>query len=235
MSTKLLNRSGALGAVLALAACGGSSEVALSPVEFEGMDDNATVASLAQGVTLGSEDAPITVAEFGDYQCPGCASFALNVKPQVDLAYVQEGQVKFVFYDFPLINIHPHAFVAARAARCAGDQDRFWDYHNELFRNQRAWSLSAGAPLGLFEDYAEALDLNAGEFRSCLRSDRHAEVVSANLQLSTLLGINTTPTVVVSRGSGMTRRLPGADMGSIQEAVEEMLAEVGGQGGNGGE
>ena len=230
MHMKLLNRPVLLGAALVLGGCGASSEVALAPVEFEGMDDQATVVSMASGVTLGNADAPITVAEFGDYQCPACASFALNVKPQVDLAYVQEGQVKFVYYDFPLINIHPHAFIAARAARCAGDQDRFWDYHNELFRNQRAWSLSAGAPLGLFEDYAESLGMDVASFRSCLRSDRHAEVVSANLQLSNMLGIASTPTIMVSRGGGMTRRLPGNDFNAIREAVDGMLAPVEGSG-----
>jgi protein-disulfide isomerase len=212
-------------AIAGLAACT-PGEVALDPIEFEGMDDGPTVAGLASGVTLGDENAPITVAEFADYQCPGCAGFAGTVKPQLDLAYLQTGTAKFVFYDFPLINIHPHAFLAARAARCAQDQGMFWEYHDAIFRNQPAWSRSADAPLGLFEDYAASVGLEATQFRGCLRSDQHALTVSANLRLGELLGVGGTPTVIVSAGDGNARRLQDNSFAGIRTAVDEILAEM---------
>lgn len=230
MDKRMMNRKiAALGSTFALAvlaACGGG-EVALEPVEFEGMDDPQTVAGLASGVVMGNPDATITVAEFADYQCPGCAGFAGTVKPQLDIAYIQDQQVKFVFYDFPLITIHPHAFVASRAARCAGDQEMYWEYHNEIFRNQPAWSRSASAPLGLFEDYAEAVGLDAAQFRGCLRSDEHALTVTANLRLGELLGVNGTPTIMVSGGDGNARRLPSNTFEGIREMIEELLAAEG--------
>lgn len=227
--TKLARISAAFGLALLTGACS-QGEVALVPVEFEGMDDQSTVLAMARGVTLGNPDAPITIAEFGDYQCPGCAGFAGNVKPQIELAYINEPEmadkVKFVFYDLPLTTIHPHAFLAARAARCAEDQGLYWEYHSSLFRNQQAWSRSPGAPLGLFEDYAAEAGLEASAFRGCLRSTEHAELVTANQQLGMMLGVSGTPTVMVSAGANMTRRLADTSFPAVREAVEALLEEM---------
>lgn len=214
----------ALAAVLA--SCS-AAEVALVPVEFEGMEDGETVVTMAQPMTLGNPDAPISIVEFGDFQCPGCGAFARQVKTQIELAYIDGGQVNFKFFDFPLITIHPHAFLAARASRCADDQGMYWEYHNSLFVNQRAWSMAPSAPLGLFEDYAAEVGLDAGTFRSCLRSDDHAVQVTANLQLANLLGVNSTPTVMINRqGEGTARRLADVSFQGISEVVDEMLAEM---------
>lgn len=213
---------GAASLLVALTACGPGS-VATEPVEFEGMDDPQQVAALATGVTQGNPDAPITIAEFADYQCPGCASFASIVKPRISVAYLQDAtDVKFVFYDFPLTSIHPHAFLASRAARCAGDQDLYWEYHDELFRNQAAWSRSQSPPLGLFEDYAAAAGAEATAFRACLRSDQHAVTVSASQQLAQLAGVTGTPTIMVSRGEGQTFRLDNASFESISATVDQL-------------
>lgn len=205
---------------------GGSGGTALTPVEFEGMDDAATLANMAQPVTSGSPNARISIVEFGDYSCPACGSFATIVKPQIDLNYGDSEDVNFVFYDFPITNIHPHAFLAARAARCAGDQDRFWEYHAALFQNQSAWSLAGAPPIGQMEDYAETVGLDAGSFSSCLRSDKYADVVTANLRLGESLGISGTPTVLVSDGSGSPIRIPN-DFASIRGAVETARGAAG--------
>lgn len=216
---------------IAVAACGGGGQAALEPVDFEGMDDNQRVVELAQGMVLGNEDAPITIHEFGDFQCPGCGQFAALVKPQIEQGLVPDGNVKFVYYDFPLTSIHPHAFLAARASRCAADQDQYWAYHGALFQNQSVWSASSGAPLGLFEDYAGELGLDEGAFSSCLRSDRHADVVSANLRLGEILGVTGTPSVLVSEG-GQAQRLADNSFAGIQAAVDAILAEMEGEGGD---
>jgi protein-disulfide isomerase len=232
MNRQTLATLGSLLTAVLLVGCG-TSQVATEPVQFEGSDDPQTVVDLAQGVTLGSQDAPITITEFGDYQCPGCGAFAATVKPQLDLAYIQEGQAQFRFYDFPLITIHPHAFLASRAARCALDQDLYWEYHDALFRNQSVWSRSQSAPLGLFEDYAAEVGLEATAFRACLRSDAHALTVSANMQLGLLLGVTGTPTVLVSQADGNFRRLPDNSFQGIRTVVDEMLggADTGTEGG----
>lgn len=223
MNRTSIFRGGSLMMALAAFGCGGG-DVALEPVEMEGLEDNERVVELAEGMVLGDPDAPITIAEFGDFQCPGCGQFAGMVKPQLQMSYLSEGQVKFVYYDYPLVSIHPHAFLAARASRCAADQDRYWEYHDALFRNQATWARSSNPPLGLFEDYATQLGLDEGAFSSCLRSDRHAEAVTANLQLGNLLGVSGTPTVMISGGDGGARRLGDNSFQGIQAVVDELLA-----------
>jgi protein-disulfide isomerase len=217
-------------AVLGIAAVGYSvgsgtlGRAATEPVDVEGLDNMETLVSLAQGVTKGDPDAPITIAEFADYQCPGCGAFTLTVKPQLDRNYVQTGKAKFVYYDFPLISIHPYSFLAARAGRCANDQGRFWEFQQVIFRNQSTWVTKTSVE-GYFADYAEEAGADKGVFEKCLKSDAHADVVTANLRLAEQLGIEGTPTVMLSMGRGMARRLMSFDYESIQSAIETLIAE----------
>ena len=127
--------------------------------------------------------------------------------------------------DFPLISIHPHSFVAARAARCANDQGKFWEYQDQLFRNQPTWSVKPSVESDLM-NFAGVIGLNEGAFETCLKSDAYADVVSANLRLAEELGIQQTPTLMMSRGKGMARRLMSYDFPSIQSVIEDMLAEI---------
>lgn len=200
------------------------SSAATAPIELDLTDDEALVA-LAQGVTLGDDDAPVTVVEFGDYQCPGCGAFALSVKPQLEGTMVASGEVKFVFYDFPLISIHPNSFLAARAARCSDEQDGYWEYHETLFRNQARWA-TATMPSSAFEDYAEDVGLDGGAFSACLNSDKYADVVSANMELGTRMGVNGTPTVMVN-ANGNLRRINSNDFQSISSAIAAMTGSEG--------
>ncbi|MGI9626620.1 MAG: DsbA family protein [Longimicrobiales bacterium] len=187
------------------------------PVDLGEMDNEALI-ELAQGMVYGDPNAPITIMEFGDYQCPACGFFGTAVKPQIDLAYIETGQAKLVFHDFPLEG-HPHSFVAARAARCAGDQDQYFAYHDAIFRNQESWSPKPNAA-GDFVEYAADLGLDEGEFRSCLESDRHSDVVSANKRLGELMGVNSTPTLLVHDGTPPAQRLGGFQFVDIQQAIE---------------
>jgi protein-disulfide isomerase len=205
----------------------GNRGAAMAPVEIPGLqEDMNRLAELAQGVTRGDENAPVTIIEFGDYQCPGCQGFAQGVKPQVDLALVQSGKAQFVFYDFPLTAAHPNAFLAARAARCAEDQGRYWDYHDNLFRTQARWSALTNAA-GLFEEYARTLDMDDQAFSDCLYSDRHAELVTANMQLGEALGVGGTPTILIEHGGSARQVQP--DFASIQSYVDELLEPEGSQ------
>ena len=209
---------------------GGSGRAAVEPVDVEGLDNMETLVAMAQGVTRGEVDAPVTIAEFADYQCPACATFGLLVKPQLDLAYVQSGKARYVFYDFPLTAIHAHAFLAARAGRCANDQGRFWEFQQVVLRNQSTWSPKQQVQ-GDFAQYAADAGADRSTFEACLRSDAHADVVTANMRLGEELGVQGTPTVMVSMGRGMARRVPRTDFASIQAVVEEFLAERAGTGG----
>ncbi len=197
------------------------SSAVTAPVDLDLADDGALV-ELAQGVTLGDPEAQVTVVEFGDYQCPGCGAFALSVKPQLEGTLVASGEVKFVYYDFPLISIHPNAFLAARAARCSGEQDSYWEYHETLFRNQSRWA-AATMPASAFEDYAEEVGMDGAAFEACLNSEKYADVVTANMELGARMQVNGTPTVMVN-ANGETRTLVQTDFQTISSVINEMTA-----------
>lgn len=191
--------------------------VASEPVDMAGLADQELI-DLAKGQVYGDPDAPITIMEFGDYQCPACRYFGLSVKSQINLAYIETGQAKLVFHDFPL-TAHPHAFLAARAAWCASDEDRYFDYHDALFNSQESWSPQGDAS-GAFLDLAADLGLNREAFKGCLESDKYADVVSANQQLGLRMGVGGTPTIFVHLGEGGVRRLGGFQFADVQAALE---------------
>ena len=215
IATGLLAVAGVV--VLGMALRGGTP--ATEPVDL-GEIENQDLLELAEGVPYGNADAPVTILEFGDYQCDACMQFGLTVKPQVDLAYIQSGEAKLVFHDFPLLSRHMHAFLAARAARCAGDQERYFEYHDQLFRTQPAWSLMPSAT-GHFKELAGSLGLEQGDFNACLDSDKHRDVVTANMLLGQRLGVDRTPTLFVSDGN-QTLRLGGMAFVDIQQAMEAL-------------
>ncbi len=214
-------------AVIGLGAVGytlssGRSAIALAPLDLGVIDDSSLVA-MARGVTKGDPNAAITIFEFGDYQCPACGQFARDYKANVDLALIETGRAKFIFHDFPLVAMHPNAFLAARAARCAEDQGKFWEYHDELFRQQVRWSPEPD-PAPTFESYAEALGLDTGDFRSCLNSDRHADLVSANLRLAEAIGVPQTPTILVNVPGVGTAEVQGWEVADIEATIAELEA-----------
>ena len=192
---------------------------AMEPVEL-GELGNAELIELAQPAhVFGDPNAPMTIMEFADYQCSGWRIFAVMVKPEVDAAYISTGRAKLVLHDFPIMSLHPHAFLAARAARCAGDQQRYPEYHDRIFDTQNDWSPMSSAT-GHFKDLAEQLGLDTGTFNDCLDSDRHAEVVTANMKLGEAFRVNSTPTLFVHRGSPPVFQLGGARFLDIQAAME---------------
>jgi protein-disulfide isomerase len=180
---------------------------------------------MAVGVSIGDENAPITILEFADYQCPSCQVFWAQSKPIIDLSYVQTGQVRFVFHDFPLERNHAHAFLAARAARCAEDQDAFWSYQDSLFRDQATWG-SRADPMNDFLGYATEVGLNEGDFERCIKSDRHANLVSANMILGEQLGVDGTPKVFMDSGEGRQISIGDWSAAGVREAVDAALGRI---------
>ena len=215
---------------------GGLSSAAMEPISsivLGEIEDLERLVGLATGVERGDPNAPITILEFGDFQCPACQQFASIVKPQIDLAYVDEGVARFVFHDFPVVSAHRYAFLAARGARCALDQGEqyFWPFHDQLFSHQSTWAVSQGPPTNAFEAYAATIGLDVGDFANCLGSDRHAEVVSANMRLGIELGVNGTPTIFVTKGGGMGVRVNRwSEFEAFQDVIERLMEEDAGDG-----
>jgi protein-disulfide isomerase len=148
----------------------------------------ATVAIPAGAPATGPATAPVTIVEFTDYQCPYCHR-AQTVIDEVLQRYA--GKVRLVHLDFPLDG-HPEAVPAARAARCAGEQGRFWEYHRSLM--SRPGTLDAAD----LEGRATLLKLDEASFRSCLASDRHDEAIQAELRHGSELGVSGTPAYFVN-------------------------------------
>ena len=201
---------------------GSSAGTVSEPVDLGELTDQE-LTDLAQGMVLGSPDAPVTIFEFGDYQCPSCRIWFQNVKNLLDVSYIQTGKVKFVYYDWPITQAHPNAFLAARASRCAADQDLYWEYHKSLFDNQGVWA-NLSSPVGQFTTLAEAVGVDGSEFEACLESAAHADVVTAQMRLGGQLGVGGTPTVLITKGDGRAVRPPSQSYEGIVEVLEEMLA-----------
>ena len=132
---------------------------------------------------MGPPDAPVTLIEFSDFQCPYCRRVQ-GVLKRLMTAY--HGQLKLVFRDFPLRQIHPEAQKAAEAAQCANDQGQFWQYHDRLF---------AATELGVgdLKQYAAELGLDAEQFNTCLDSEKYSQEVQADIDDALAVGVNATP------------------------------------------
>jgi protein-disulfide isomerase len=161
--------------------------------------------------SIGPEDAPITIIEFSDYQCPVCQSWYQQVYEQLLANY--PNQIRFVYRDLPL-PMHPEALPAAEAANCAGEQGAYWKYHDALF------SMEYGLSREAYEKYATDLGLDLKAFTACLDSHRYQDEVQADASDAASVGINSTPTFVVNG-----RVLIGAHpFANFQAVIDEELA-----------
>ena len=155
-------------------------QILLEPVRFP--------VDLAEAPMRGPESAPITIVEFSDFQCPFCR------RVQPTLARLQDkygDKLRWSFKDLPLISIHPDAQKAAEAARCAGDQGKFWEYRAAMFDATQINS-------ELHPRTAEKLGLDAAPFEACLSSDKYAEAVEADMNEAQGLGLNGTPAFLIN-------------------------------------
>jgi protein-disulfide isomerase len=141
----------------------------------------------------GNPDAPVTLEEFGDFQCPPCGSFSAFVH---ELMKEYDSRVRLVFRNFPL-KTHQHAREAAFAAEAAGIQGRFWEMHDLLYREQANWSKAPNVR-ELFESYAGTLGLNLDQFKKDMDGEQVRTRVDSDRQRGESLGINVTPTLFIN-------------------------------------
>jgi protein-disulfide isomerase len=161
---------------------------------------------------IGPEDAPITIVEFSDYECPYCQRWHTEVFEQLLETYPNE--VRLVYRDFPLTSIHPNAIPAAIAANCAREQDAFWDYHDKLF------GMELGLNTEAYQEYASQLDFDTEEFNECLDSGRYEEEVQADFDFAANLGVRSTPTFFIN-GIAVVGAQP---FEVFQQVIEQELA-----------
>jgi protein-disulfide isomerase len=149
------------------------------------------------GRLKGSPDAPVTIIEVSDFQCPYCRQWALETYPQIDSAYIQTGRARLLFINYPLPN-HAQAWAASEAAMCAGVQGRFWEMHDRIFDAQRDWSGQADAA-DRFLVFAREMGLDLGQYRDCTDYDRTATLIVSDLMQAAQANIRGTPTFIIGQ------------------------------------
>jgi protein-disulfide isomerase len=178
--------------------------------------------------SIGPDDAPITIVEFSDYQCPYCTRWHEQVYQQLMDAY--PGKIRFVYRNFPL-SFHQNAMLSAQAALCAGDQDQYWAYHDKLFEEKAEINNAAGTTLevGAYVDFAGELGLDTASFETCLTDEKYREFVEDDMAFTSSLpsengepAVSGTPTFFING-----RRLVGAyPLASFKQIIDAQLAAL---------
>jgi protein-disulfide isomerase len=159
---------------------------------------------------LGPADAPITIVEFSDFECPFCARFARETAPALRRQYGD--QIRWIFVNYPLRSIHPNAYEAALAGECATEQDRFWPFYDALFSGRHTLSGSG------YEEAAEAIGLDEERFQACYRNADHADEVALDVKEGEKFYILGTPTFYVNG-----KRMEGAQRPEAFAAVIDSI------------
>lgn len=190
-------------------------------------DNRATADYADDDAYLGERDAPVTVVEFSDFQCPFCRRYWRDVIPRLKEEYVKTGRVRFVYRDFPLTRIHPGAEPAALATECAADQGKFWELHDKIFEEQDKRAVrSDKMDTVMFteadlDQWGKEIGLDPQEYNRC-RSDRtHAAEVAKDLEDAVGLGVNGTPGTFVN-GRFINGAVP---YDELRGAIEAELAK----------
>ena len=186
---------------------GPAVKVSLDPPRYD-------VAIVAHDPSRGPVDAPITIVEFSEYQCPFCGRVTPTLKA---LEQKYAGKLRIVFKDFPLSN-HAQAPKAAEAAHCAGDQGKYWNLHDRMFANQQQLQIAD------LKKYATEVGLDQARFDQCLDAGTHAAIVQADVDLGTGMGVQSTPTLYING-----RIVTGAQPAAVFEAIidEELARKTG--------
>jgi len=171
---------------------------------------------------LGPESAPITIVEFGDYQCEACYAWFHNTRDTLIDNYIETGKAKLVFVDLPFLGRDSPK--AAQASYCAEDQGQYWEYHTMLYTFQDGHPDSGWADRDRLNSFAFSLDMNMDEFNECMDSSKYKKRVKANYDEAVRNGVNSTPTFIIISEDGKKKQFSGAQPYSVFSAtIESML------------
>ena len=181
--------------------------------------------SLDDDPIKGDPDAPVTIVEFSDFQCPFCSRFYQQTLPQLEENYIDTGKVKLVYRDMPLDSLHSNARPAHIAAECADEQGGFWDYHDILFESQGQWQrLSSSELSSTFVEYASDLKMDTASFESCLNSPEIADEVNQDVLDARKNGATGTPTFFIGNEKDGFEKLVGAQpFSAFQQTIDNLL------------
>jgi len=177
-----------------------------------------TAAAGGGGRVRGPADAPVTLLEYGDYQCPTCGLYHPIV---TELLSRYQGKLKLEFHHYPLVQMHPNALAAARAAESAGDQGKFWEMNDLLFEHQDQWSKSASAET-IFLQYAIQLGLDSNRFMQSMKSPATQERILADVTRGNDI-VKGTPTFAIN--GQVLQDLPGLE--GLSDLIASQLKTLG--------
>jgi protein-disulfide isomerase len=186
---------------------------------------NADLATLPQGegYLKGDPNAPVTIAEFGDFECPQCARFTTIEEPDVQARLIATGKANFRFFDFPLTQIHRNTLTASLAASCAADQGKFWEMHDAIFAAQDEWNGQVtGNPRKYMDQYAAKVGLDQNVYKECMTSQKNLARIQANQKVGNDRGVGGTPTFMI--GDRVYQQLYLAD--DIVRIVDSLIAAM---------
>ena len=191
--------------------------------KFEPKDVDLTGAAI-----MGADNAPVTLVEFTDYQCPFCRRHFQTTMPRILKDYVDTGKLRYVLKEFPIPGLHPGAPKAAEGAICAGDQGRYWEMHALIFQDPQAVSPDQ------LKAKAGGLGLDVAAFSDCLDSGKYRERVNADERAGRALGVSGTPSFALGLTDPeypdkitATKLIVGArSYGIFKRVIDELIAEA---------
>ncbi|OGZ97103.1 MAG: hypothetical protein A3J10_01195 [Candidatus Sungbacteria bacterium RIFCSPLOWO2_02_FULL_54_10] len=200
------------------------SGVVSAPADQQAVTGTAATGDLVDDdPILGNPDAPVTLVEFSDFQCPFCRRFYQETLPQIKKEYLQTGRAKLVYRDFPLVQIHPGALPAAEGTQCAHEQGKFWEMHDAIFDEQE--KQGSGTVQFTADDvkrWAASIGLNASQFNACLDSRKYQQEVEKDIADGSAAGVSGTPATFING-----RLVSGAQpFAAFKAIIEEELAKL---------
>ena len=168
---------------------------------------------------MGLANAPISIVEFGDYQCTFCYKFHQNTLNQIKIEYIDTGKANYVFRDFPLNG--PDSVLVAEASYCANDQGKYWQYHNIVFKNW-AGENTGWVNMDSIVEFATQVDLDIFEFKTCITEHKYHQKVIDNENYAMMIGINATPTFLIFDDKQFIKIIGAQQLETFQNALNQL-------------
>ena len=178
--------------------------------------NNKLESILVDSPILGEPTAPLTFVEWGDYQCTYCYKFHTNTRDDIFSNFVDNGKIRFVYKDFPLNG--STSVLAAEASYCADDQNKYWAYHDELYKNWEGEN-TGWINFHNLKKFAYNVGLDIDVFDKCVQNEKHKQKVLNNYRYGQSIGINATPTFLIIDKEGIVQAIRGAQPYSVFDQV----------------
>ena len=220
----MMNKKGAILGIIAISVIVGiAASVSSSPSETYELDMTRTHGDISTAMgspILGDPSAPITIVEFGDYQCHQCYNWFHNTKPMIMRDYIETGKANLVFVDFAFLGRDSPK--ASQATYCADDQGKYWEYHDFLYSSQESKIDSGWANSERLKAFAFSLDLDMELFNECLDSEKYSKRIQYNSQQARDNGVRGTPGFFIV-GTDDQKQIAGAQPFSVFQRIMDSM------------